>query len=285
MLVVGSRLRGNETLNYKLKLPRPLYRIDADPAQPGPLLHRRPVRRGRCATALDALADRLAGPHQARSGLRRDLAATREAAEKLVRDGLGPYERLVDELQRAAGRDFVWVRDVTVSNSTWGNRSLRIVRPARRRARARRRHRPGCADGDRCSARRRRPQDALSCRRRRAAGEHSASSPRWCRRSRTSLVLLMNDRGYGVIRNIQDAKYGGRRYYVDLHTPDFERLAQSIALPFHRVRDLGAGGRHAARRARAAGPRRDRDRHDGDRARSHSSSRVRPCGKQGAEPW
>ena len=46
-----------------------------------------------------------------------------------MRDGLGPYERLVAELQRAAGRDFVWVRDVTVSNSTWGNRSLRICGP------------------------------------------------------------------------------------------------------------------------------------------------------------
>ena len=46
-----------------------------------------------------------------------------------MRDGLGPYARLVAELQRAAGRDFVWVRDVTVSNSTWGNRSLHIVDP------------------------------------------------------------------------------------------------------------------------------------------------------------
>jgi acetolactate synthase-1/2/3 large subunit len=30
MLVVGSRLRSNETLRYKLKLPRPLYRVDAN---------------------------------------------------------------------------------------------------------------------------------------------------------------------------------------------------------------------------------------------------------------
>ncbi|MFM8547378.1 MAG: thiamine pyrophosphate-binding protein, partial [Betaproteobacteria bacterium] len=31
MLVVGSRLRSNETLRYKLRLPSPLYRIDANP--------------------------------------------------------------------------------------------------------------------------------------------------------------------------------------------------------------------------------------------------------------
>ncbi|MCB2527034.1 hypothetical protein KQ738_16395, partial [Listeria monocytogenes] len=35
MLVVGSRLRGNETLKYELKLPRPLYRADADATAEG----------------------------------------------------------------------------------------------------------------------------------------------------------------------------------------------------------------------------------------------------------
>jgi acetolactate synthase-1/2/3 large subunit len=29
-----------------------------------------------------------------------------------------------------AGRNFNWVRDVTVSNSTWGNRELRIFEPS-----------------------------------------------------------------------------------------------------------------------------------------------------------
>jgi acetolactate synthase-1/2/3 large subunit len=54
------------------------------------------------------------------------------------------------------------------------------------------------------------------------------------------VILLMNDCGYGVIRNIQDAHYGGRRYYSDLHTPDFGALAAAIGLPHYRVRDLGA---------------------------------------------
>ena len=45
----------------------------------------------------------------------------------------------------------------------------------------------------------------------------------------------MNDRGYGVIRNIQDAQYGGRRCYVDLHTPDFAGLAASLGVAHRRV--------------------------------------------------
>ncbi len=35
MIVVGSRLRGNETRNNATRLPRPLAQIDADPTQAG----------------------------------------------------------------------------------------------------------------------------------------------------------------------------------------------------------------------------------------------------------
>ncbi len=241
MLVVGSRLRSNETLKYKLKLPRPLYRIDADPQSQGRCYTDDLFVAGDSAAALAGLADRLADRMKPDATFARDLAAAREAAEKLVREGLGPYERLVAELQRAAGRDFVWVRDVTVSNSTWGNRSLRIAGPRDGV------HALGGGIGQGI-------QMAIGAAL--AAGERKTlclvgdgglqvnigELATLVQEKANVVVLLMNDRGYGVIRNIQDAQYGGRRYYADLHTPDFERLAQSIALPFHRIRDLGAVG-------------------------------------------
>ncbi len=49
------------------------------------------------------------------------------------------------------------------------------------------------------------------------------------------VFVLMNDRGYGVIRNIQDAQFGGRRHYADLHTPDFGLLAAALGLAHQRV--------------------------------------------------
>ena len=52
------------------------------------------------------------------------------------------------------------------------------------------------------------------------------------------VFVLMNDRGYGVIRNIQDAQYGGRRVYADILTPDFSLVCQSIGLPHQRVTDI-----------------------------------------------
>jgi len=239
MLVVGSRLRSNETLTYRLKLPRPLFRIDVDPRQQGRCYEDDGFVSGDSAAALAGLADRLAGRMNVDQSFARDLAAAREAAENLVREGLGPYAALVAALQRAVGKDFVWVRDVTVSNSTWGNRSLRISGPrdgvhalgggigqgvqmAVGAALAAGGRKTVCLVGD----------GGLQVN----IGELATL----VQEKANVLVVLMNDRGYGVIRNIQDAQYGGRRYYVDLHTPDFAQLAQSIGLAHHRLQDVAA---------------------------------------------
>lgn len=241
MLVVGSRLRSNETLKYKLKLPRPLYRIDADPQQQGRCYTDDFFVAGDSAAAVAGLAERLEGRMKPDRAFADDLAAARQATEKSVHDGLGPYAALVAELQRAAGRDFVWVRDVTVSNSTWGNRSLRIFGPRDGV------HALGGGIGQGV-------QMAIGAAL--AAGERKVlclvgdgglqvnigELATLVQEKANVLVLLMNDRGYGVIRNIQDVHYGGRRYYVDLHTPDFAGLAHALGLPFHRVRDLATVG-------------------------------------------
>ncbi len=50
--------------------------------------------------------------------------------------------------------------------------------------------------------------------------------------------MLMNDKGYGVIKNIQDVQYGGRRCYADLHTPDYAQIAAGFAMHYSCVRDV-----------------------------------------------
>ena len=49
------------------------------------------------------------------------------------------------------------------------------------------------------------------------------------------VVIVMNDRGYGVIKRIQDATAGGRRYYGDLESPDLGKLAAISDIPYFRV--------------------------------------------------
>jgi acetolactate synthase-1/2/3 large subunit len=52
------------------------------------------------------------------------------------------------------------------------------------------------------------------------------------------VILLMNDQCYGVIRNIQDAQYGGRRHYVQLHQPDFAAFCASLQLKHERITSI-----------------------------------------------
>jgi acetolactate synthase I/II/III large subunit len=55
----------------------------------------------------------------------------------------------------------------------------------------------------------------------------------------TRLVLLvMNDRGYGILRNLEEVQFPGRRFYADLHTPDFELLARSHGYAYAKVRSF-----------------------------------------------
>ncbi len=47
--------------------------------------------------------------------------------------------------------------------------------------------------------------------------------------------VLMNDRGYGVIRNIQDAQYEGRHEYANILTPDFSMICGSVGMAHAKV--------------------------------------------------
>lgn len=241
MLVVGSRLRGNETLKYELKLPHPLYRVDVDPAAEGRCYATDYFVNGDAELVLQGLADRLEGRLSIDPVFMADLQAARGAAEKGLLDGLGPYTELVRQLQQAAGRNFNWVRDVTVSNSTWGNRQLQIFDP---RAGV---HALGGGIGQ-----------GLAMGVGAAVGAAVTGSGRktFCLSGDGGFILnlgelatavqekanvvyvLMNDQRYGVIQNIQDVAYGGRRCYVDLHTPDYAQLCASLKLGHARISQL-----------------------------------------------
>ena len=237
MLVVGSRLRGNETLKYKLGLPQPLYRIDADALADNRGYRNELFVHGDAARVLDALATRLENKLAVDPQFAADLAAARETAVSETAKGLGPYRRLVESLQRAVGRDYNWVRDVTISNSTWGNRLLKIFTP---RAGV---HALGGGIGQGM-------QMAIG------AALSNAAAKTVClvgdgglmvnvgelatavQEKANVMIVLMNDQCYGVIRNIQDAQYGGRRMFVDLHQPEFSQFCASLGLKHFRLSSL-----------------------------------------------
>jgi len=241
MLVVGSRLRGNETLKYELKLPRPLYRSDVDPAAEGRCYDSDDFVQGDATLVLQGLADRLEGRMKTDPAFLDDLAAARKAAVAGLVDGLGPYAKLVESLQQAAGENFNWVRDVTVSNSTWGNRFLYLFDP---KAGV---HALGGGIGQGLAmgigAAIGAAQTASGKKTYTLAGDggfilNLGELATAVQEKANMVIILMNDKGYGVIKNIQDAQYGGRRHYVELHTPDYAELATAIGFSHVRVSDL-----------------------------------------------
>jgi acetolactate synthase I/II/III large subunit len=238
MLVAGSHLRSNETRTYTLPLPRARIRIDADAAAQGRGYDSEMFIHGDAAAMLDALATRLAAkPPAIDARFADDIVAARRGAEDALRTSLGPYAALLDALARQMPEDALWVRDITLSNSIWGNRAPLVRQPGSAV------HAMGggigqglpMAVGAALGAPGRRTVAligdggfALSL------GELATAAE-----ARPDLVvLLMNDGGYGVIRNIQDNDYGGRRCYADIKAPHIGLLAESLGIAHRPVRDL-----------------------------------------------
>ena len=237
MVVVGSRLRSNETLSYKLALPTPLYRIDADALADNRGYKNALFVHGDASAILDQLATLLEGRLQIDPAFAGDLATARDRAVGKVVDGLGPYKRLVEALQNALGRDYNWVRDVTVSNSTWGNRLLKVFTP---RAGV---HAMGGGIGQGAQMAIGAALSGVAQRTVCLVGDgglklNVGELVTAVQEDANVIFIVMNDQCYGVIRNIQDAAYGARRMYVQLHQPDFAQFCGSFGLAHHRLSSL-----------------------------------------------
>ncbi len=240
MLTVGSRLRSNETLRYKLNLPANRFRIDANALALNRGYSSEYFVHGDAQHTLDALADRLQGRMRIDPQLDTDVARAKSAAVALVDDTLGPYTKLKDGVSTVFGRKLWWVRDITLSNSMWGNRAPVLDHP---RAGV---HALGGGIGQGLAmaigTAIAETTHALGRKTVVLAGDggfmlNVGELACAVQEKADVLVLLMNDSRYGVIRNIQDDIYGGRHCYVDLVNPDFATLCASLKVPHFRLAD------------------------------------------------
>jgi acetolactate synthase I/II/III large subunit len=245
MLVVGSRLRSNETLSYKLQLPKKLWRIDANPTlltQEHPYAFESVIQ-GDAALSLSQLADALESKMNIATDWHASIAAARSAAEAQVDSGLANYLTLKNELNAAIKTlpmPPFWVRDITLSNTMWGNRSLNLQYPYQGV------HALGGGIGQGM-------QMAIGAS---IGGALQGASEQFQTKAialcgdggfmlnvgelacavqerADVLLIVMNDACYGVIKNIQDADYGSRHAYVGLTTPNFSQLCASLNVPHY----------------------------------------------------
>jgi len=235
MIVVGSRLRGNETHNNTMRLPRPLVQIDADAGQAARNYAVDLFIEADARSALDGLRERLPAKLDADEKFLADVAGARAQSQSKLAAALGPYRVVADALNARVKEDrHPFVRDVTLANSTFGNRYVELAAPHLGV------HALGGGIGQGVAM---------------AVGAALAGVPAKtiallgdgglmvnlgelatvAESSANIVFVLMNDRGYGVIRNIQDAQFGGRRHYTDLYTPDFKLLAAALGLQHQKV--------------------------------------------------
>ncbi|RCG29278.1 thiamine pyrophosphate-binding protein [Streptomyces diacarni] len=237
LLSVGTHFRSNETADYALALPDTHLQIDADAAALGrvyPVTH--PLH-GDAARVLTALTDALPGtlpdgahPQESWGARVRGVRADVRAA---LHDSLGPQAAVCDALRTALPRRAVVARDVTIPSSSWGNRLLELYDP--RDNVFPRGGGIGQGLGMGIGAALARPHEPTVV----VAGDgglavHLGELLTLAQERPRLTLLVFNDGGYGVLRNMQDA-YAERRSGVDLCTPDFAGLAAACGLPYARV--------------------------------------------------
>jgi acetolactate synthase-1/2/3 large subunit len=235
MIVAGSRLRGHETYDFTVKLPKNLIQIDVDPQANGRTYPVQQFLLGDCALTLSALADLVTGQIAVDPAFAEDFAKVRGETQAEYRATLGAYASFPDQIRAAMPRGTIWVRDVTIANSTWGNRLMPVFTPNENV------YPVGAGIGLGLSL---------------GVGAAVAGGPTrktvvltgdggfalnmgelWTavQEKLDLVIVVMNDKGYGVIRHIQEAQYGGRHSYDNLLAPDLEGVAKAAGVGFWRL--------------------------------------------------
>lgn len=234
LLTVGTHFRSNETADYGLKLPdaERHIQIDVDAAALGRVY---PAAHALHADAADALAALLPHARPADASWTRRIKDVRAEVRATLHDNIGPQAAICDALRAVLPRDAVVARDVTIPSSSWGNRLLEMYDP---RSNVFPRG-GGIGQGlgmgiGAALADPERPTVVI-------AGDgglavHLGELLTVAQERPRLTVLVFNDGGYGVLRNMQD-RYSERRSGVDLATPDFELLARACGLPYLRIAD------------------------------------------------
>lgn len=235
MLVVGSRLRGNETRNNKMPLPRPLLQIDACAGQGGRNYPVDVFAHGDAADTLRRILDLLPEKLDTDEGLPFDIARLRAQAEGRLRETLGHYAVVAEAISEAVSQGGnPWVRDVTISNSTYGNRYVRLSDPKQGVHALGGGIGQGVAMGVGAALATKGPK-AITLLGDGGTMLGLAEMITAVDENAPLVYVLMNDQAYGVIENIQDAQYDSRRHYSKVAVPEFGAFCGSIGMPHVKV--------------------------------------------------
>jgi acetolactate synthase-1/2/3 large subunit len=233
-LIVGCRVRGHETNDFHVQLPANIVQIDADPSANGRTYASQYFVCGDAKATLEGLVSRIEGRLKVAPGYPEAFAELKRSAQAAFIETLGAYGTFSSQLRKVMPKDAIWARDVTQNNTTWGNRVFPLNAPNQNVYPVGAGIGQGLCLGIGAAA---------------AAGDRKTVvmtgdggfflnvGELWTavQENLDMVVIVMNDRGYGVIKRIQDATAQGRRFYADLESPDIEKLAGLSDIPYFRV--------------------------------------------------
>ncbi|HVW32560.1 MAG TPA: thiamine pyrophosphate-binding protein [Acidimicrobiia bacterium] len=274
LLAVGTRFTWFDTMNPPLRLPANTIHIDVDPAVIGRSQPAALAVPGDAGLALEGLLARLQPPGSVDEppppagtgvpfppysgkgtpvgGFADRAVAAGRAARAAGRQAIGADPAAIMEAIRASlPRPSAVVCDSTVPAYTWGNRLLPVYEPGSFV------HPTGGAIGPglpfALGAALGRPGPAVLI-----AGDggfmfHIAELATLAEQQLPVIACVFDDGGFGVLRGVQDQHFRGR-IGVDLHTPDFVRVAVGMGVPAARVDSAGAFAEAFAKALAAGGP-------------------------------
>jgi acetolactate synthase-1/2/3 large subunit len=250
VLAVGTRFQMYPTDFWRLRLPR-LIHLDVDPAVIGRSYPAEVALVADARTGLTAL-DKSVEATQAEPGWAGELRAAsgRTREQSLAR--LGPDHRgIVEAIRRHLPRDGAVVRDSTVPAYAWGDSLLPILEPGTSMRPVSSAIGPGLPLA----------LGAAAGTGKRAVVIHGDGGIMLTIGELATLaqfdlpvtVCVFNDRGYGVLRGIEAATFG-TQFDVDLATPDFVGLAESMGVPAEKVADAAGFEQAFVRAGARTGP-------------------------------
>jgi len=251
MLVVGARTRIHELGELGMELPRNIVQIDADPMADGRTLVTQLFVCADAPQTLAALLPRISGRMAIDPEFPDEFRALKKAAWGEFLGSLGIYGSFMDQMRAALPEDAILARDITQSTSTWANRIFTLRAPegnvypvsagigqglplAIGAATAGRKTMLLTGDG----------------------GFLLNFGELWTAiQERLDLsIVVMNDKGYGVIKKLQNTLHGGRRYFADLVNPDFGELARISHLGYWKCTSADSFGVTVAEAVKRRGP-------------------------------
>ena len=234
MIVVGSRLRGHETRDMSLKLPDNIIQIDVDPKAENRTYKTNLFHCGDAQKVLSELCKRLSNQLTLDKEWENEISQLKNKILEDYKNNLGAYKDFPETIRKVLPENGIWVRDVTISNSMWGNRSMFINEPEQNIYPVGAAIGPGLALAVGASIGSKSNKTIAMC----GDGGFMLNLPDLWTAVETNcdvVFLVMNDKGYGVIKHIQDSMYGGRNFFADLIGPNFEELANVAHMKYSRI--------------------------------------------------